>query len=111
MSSASSSPCCPTIARDEPFEVVVVGLGPAKRRGERAEGGRLDDRCVLLGGQSRPAQQIDEAVVLSVGGDRLEFGGEAVDAAVELVLGLDRLRGREARRRCAGGRRTARSAR
>ena len=36
-------------------------------------------------------QQVDEAIVLSFGGDRLELGGEAVDAAVELVLGLDRL--------------------
>ena len=35
------------------------------------------------------------SAALSVGGDRLEFGGEAVDAAVELVLGLDRLGGRE----------------
>ena len=98
-------------SRNQPLEVVVVGLGPAERRGERAEGGRLDDRCVLLGSQAGSAQEVDEAVVLGVGRDGLEFGGEAVDAAVELVLGLDRLVRRQARRRCAGGRRRARSAR
>ena len=95
MSSASSSPWLADDSRDQSLEVVVVGLGAAERRCERAEGRRLDDRGVLLGGQPRSAQQVDEAIVLSLGGDRLEFGGEAVDAAVELVLGLDRLRGRE----------------
>ena len=111
MSSASSSPCWPTIRGTRRLEVVVVGLGPAKRGRERAERGRLDDRRVLLRGQAGAAQQVDEPVVLGVGRDGLQLGGEAVDAAVELVLGLDRLVGGQARRRCAGGRRRARSGR
>ena len=87
----------PDDARNQPLEVVVVGLGPTEGRCERPEGGRLDDRCVLLRRQTGAAEQVGEAVLLSLGCDRLEFGGKAVDSAVQLVLRLHRLERRQAR--------------
>ena len=83
----------PDDSRQKTFEVVVVRLGTSKCRRERSEGRRRDDRGMLLGGQPGTAEQVGEAVMLSFGGDRLEFGRQAVDAAVEFVLGLDRLGG------------------
>ena len=67
------------------------------RRSAAASGPKaVDSTTAACCSESAPSgQQVGEAIVLSLGCDRLEFGGEAVDATVELVLGLDRLRGRE----------------
>ena len=58
----------------------MVRLGSTECRRERTEGGRRDDRRTLLRRQPGTAEQVDEAVVLSFRGDRLEFRREAVDA-------------------------------
>ena len=78
-------------ARNQLLEVVVVGLSPAEGRGERPEGARLDDRFVLLRREAGSPQEFHEAVALGVCRKGLEFGGEAVDAAMDCVLGLHRL--------------------
>jgi hypothetical protein len=85
----------PDDSRNQPLELVVVGLGSTKRRSEWTKGRRRDKLAVLFGGQARTHQQVGKAVALGFGGDRLKLGGQPVDATVEFVLSLDRPSGRQ----------------
>lgn len=82
-------------ARQERFDVVVVGLGASEFGRERADRFGLDGTLGLFVGEPGAADEGCPAIVLGDCGDGLVLGSELSDRAPMLLLGHDGLVSRE----------------